>query len=92
MYASAVNWIDGAPPTATQITAKIRYRSPEESASVEMVTAEVGKVRFSKPMRACTPGQAIVFYDGDRVLGGGFIELESPLTDASTETALAVAA
>ena len=92
VYASAVNWIDGAPPVDVNVTAKIRYRSPEESASVEMITAEIGKVRFSRPMRACTPGQAIVFYQGDRVLGGGFIELESPLSDVSTETDLAVAA
>ena len=92
VYASAVNWIDGVPPVDGNVTAKIRYRSPEESASVEMITAEIGKVRFSRPMRACTPGQAIVFYQGDRVLGGGFIELESPLSDVSTETDLAAAA
>ena len=92
VYASAVNWIDGVPPVDGNVTAKIRYRSPEESASVEMITAEIGKVKFSRPMRACTPGQAIVFYQGDRVLGGGFIELESPLSDVSTETDLAVAA
>ena len=92
VYASAVNWIDGLPPVDGNVTAKIRYRSPEESASVEMITAEIGKVKFSRPMRACTPGQAIVFYQGDRVLGGGFIELESPLSDVSTETNLAVAA
>ena len=92
VYASAVNWIDGVPPVDGNVTAKIRYRSPEESASVEMITAEIGKVKFSRPMRACTPGQAIVFYQGDRVLGGGFIELESPLSDVSTETNLAVAA
>ena len=92
VYASAVNWIDGVPPSNTEITAKIRYRSPEEAASVEMVSADVGKVTFSEPMRACTPGQAIVFYDGDRVLGGGFIELENPVAETSNEADLAVAA
>ena len=92
VYASAVNWIDGAPPTDRNVTVKIRYRSPEEAATVEMINPEIGKVRFSKPMRACTPGQAIVFYQGDRVLGGGYIELESPQSDVSTETDLAIAA
>ena len=92
VYASAVNWIDGPPPANAEITAKIRYSSPEEPASIEMLGEEVGKIRFSKPMRACTPGQAIVFYDGDRVLGGGFIELESPLSDISTAADLAAAA
>ena len=89
VYASAVNWIDGSPPVGTKITAKIRYRSPEEPASVEMLSEEVAKVTFSEPMRACTPGQAIVFYDDDRVLGGGFIELESPVENASVPETVA---
>ena len=36
------------------------------------------KVVFKKPMLAVTPGQSVVFYDGDTVLGGGFIELQAP--------------
>ena len=92
VFASAVNWIDGHPPTDVELTAKIRYRSPEEPASVEMLTPEIGKVKFTKPMRACTPGQAIVFYAGEKVLGGGFIELESPLDDAAFAPDLAAAA
>ena len=92
VYASAINWIDGEPPTNDDLTAKIRYRSPEEPASIEMLTAEIGKVTFSAPMRACTPGQAIVFYEGEKVLGGGFIELESPISEVATETELAAAA
>ncbi len=92
VYASAVNWIEGLPPTVSNLTAKIRYRSPEEPASVEMLSDDVAKVTFKQPMRACTPGQAIVFYDDQKVLGGGFIELESPLTDAWTDEAVAIAA
>ena len=90
VYASAVNWIDGYPPTDDlEITAKIRYRSPEEHVSVEMVASDVAKVSFSAPARACTPGQAIVFYGADRVLGGGFIELENPAVNADLESAAA---
>ncbi len=92
VFASAVNWIDGYPPTDVELTAKIRYRSPEEPAMIEMLTPQIGKVTFSKPMRACTPGQAIVFYSGEKVLGGGFIELESPLSEAPVATDLAAAA
>ena len=92
VYASAVNWINGRPPNGDGVTAKIRYRSPEESASVEMLSGDVARVTFEQPVRACTPGQAIVFYNGDQVLGGGFIELESPLSGALTDEPVAFAA
>ncbi len=92
VYASSVSWINGRPPIGDEVTAKIRYRSPEESASVEMLSDGVAKVKFEQPVRACTPGQAIVFYNGDEVLGGGFIELESPLSDALTDEPVAFAA
>ena len=92
VYASAVNWIEGRPPGVDGITAKIRYRSPEETATVETLSKDVAKITFAKPMRACTPGQAIVFYDGERVLGGGFLELECPLPQAVPESPVAVAA
>ncbi len=93
VYASAVNWIDGYPPADdVEITAKIRYRSPEETVSVRMTTSDVAQVAFSDPARACTPGQAIVFYNHDRVLGGGYIELENPAVDVKVNSATAVAA
>ena len=92
VYASAVNWIDGHPPMGSDLTAKIRYRSPEEPASVEMLGPDVARVSFDAPMRACTPGQAIVFYDAERVLGGGFIELENPIAVELDAPSLAVAA
>ena len=92
VYASAVNWIDEVPDENQNLTAKIRYRSPEEPASVEMLSDKVAKVVFEQPMRACTPGQAVVFYNGDEVLGGGFIELESPLVDLSLDESVPVAA
>ncbi len=78
VYASAVNWINDAPAPHSAFTAKIRYKSPEVSATVQMLTPDVARVQFDGSVRACTPGQAIVFYDQDRVMGGGFIELENP--------------
>ena len=92
VFASAVNWIDGHPPVNTEVTAKIRYRSLEESTSFEMLSPDVAQVSFAAPVRACTPGQAIVFYDGERVLGGGFIELENPLLGTSVNSRVAAAA
>ncbi len=53
---------------------KIRYRSRPAAATVELLPAGRFHVRFDEPCHAVAPGQAAVCYDGDRVLGGGWIE------------------
>jgi tRNA-uridine 2-sulfurtransferase len=53
---------------------KIRYRHPALPASIRMIAGERAEVRFRNSGPAVTPGQACVFYSGDEVLGGGFIE------------------
>lgn len=57
-----------------EVTVKIRYRQAEIKA--EIFPFEEGKIKviFNKPQRAVTPGQAVVFYDGDIVIGGGTIQ------------------
>ncbi|MGN1118253.1 MAG: tRNA 2-thiouridine(34) synthase MnmA [Acutalibacteraceae bacterium] len=68
------NWISGtAPEEEFRCKAKIRYRQAEQWATV--VPLKDGNVRiiFDLPVRAVTPGQAAVLYDGDTVLGGGTI-------------------
>ena len=75
LTASGVNWIAGPPPPpATRTTAQIRYRHREAAAAVTPLPD--GRVRaiFDEPQHAVAPGQAVVFYDGDVVLGGGWIE------------------
>ncbi len=84
---SSVNWIDGQiPDDAIDVTAKIRYRSAEEYAKVKMQSRTKALVDFERPMRAITPGQAIVFYHGDAVLGGGFIEASDPVSKGGLHT------
>ena len=71
----AVNWVAGSPPLSSDdVTARIRYRAPE--VPVRIVTDSEGGalVETARPVRAVTPGQAIVFYRGESVLGGGIIE------------------
>jgi len=53
---------------------KIRYRHPGLPATIRLTGADRAEVRFSNGGPAVTPGQACVFYRGDEVLGGGFIE------------------
>jgi tRNA-uridine 2-sulfurtransferase len=68
-----VNWLDGAPPVRT--AALVQIRSRHTAAPAEIVPAGNGtaEVTFASPVASPAPGQAAVFYDGDRVLGGGWI-------------------
>ncbi len=59
---------------AVEVEAKIRYRHPALPAVLSMDGAERAELRFRSPAPAVTPGQACVFYQGDEVVGGGFIE------------------
>ncbi len=54
--------------------AKIRYAHAEAPAILHMTGPDSGEVTFEQPQRAITPGQTVVFYDGEYVLGGGIIE------------------
>ena len=56
------------------VKAKIRYKHKEAKAIVKPVEKDRARVEFEKPQRAITPGQSVVFYDGDVVVGGGIIE------------------
>ena len=57
-----------------RVTARIRYRQPEQPCTVTVTGADTVHVSFETPQRAITRGQAVVFYDGDTVLGGGTID------------------
>ncbi len=74
LFASQVSWVGYQPEAQEVIQAKIRYRSQAENCRV--ICLEEGKfeVDFEEPQRAISPGQAIVFYQGDEVLGGGWID------------------
>jgi len=54
-------------------TVKIRHRHEAAPATLEKMADDEVLVRFDEPQRAVTPGQAAVFFDGDAVLGGGWI-------------------
>lgn len=68
------SWIPfEAPEGEVQASVKIRYSHPGTPATIEPLGAGKARVRLHEPQRAITPGQAAVFYDGDLVLGGGWI-------------------
>ena len=77
LTASDVNWIPFDQLNAPlRLRAKIRYRMAEQPCTVEQISPDRVQVVFDQPQRAVTPGQAVVFYDGDLVVGGGVIERE----------------
>jgi tRNA-specific 2-thiouridylase len=70
-----VNWVKIAEPTEPLRTfARIRYRAELVPATVFAEPGDRARVIFDQPQRAVTPGQAVVFYDGEYVVGGGTIE------------------
>jgi tRNA-specific 2-thiouridylase len=73
LFAHSLNWIDAPPPSALRLRAKTRYRQAEQWATVERVGEDKTRVEFDVPQRAVAAGQAVVLYDGDRVVGGGTI-------------------
>jgi tRNA-specific 2-thiouridylase len=85
-----VRWTRGLPVTiGSSIEAKTRYRSEPAKATLLATEETTASIRFDRAQRAVTPGQAIAFYDGEEVLGGGTIQLarrsEHPrATDSAT--------
>jgi tRNA-uridine 2-sulfurtransferase len=75
LTASGVNWIAiDAPAMPVQAAAQIRHRHRPGAGSVRALDAGRAEFCFDQPQPAVTPGQAVVFYDGDTVIGGGWID------------------
>jgi tRNA-specific 2-thiouridylase len=75
LIATGVRWRHPSSPSAPiPCAVQVRYRHEAAQAVVEHLGPESFRVIFEEPVRAVTPGQAAVVYDGDRVLGGGWIE------------------
>jgi tRNA-specific 2-thiouridylase len=73
LVAGSVNWIE-PPESEIEAEVQIRYRAPAVACRIRPDGADRCEVRFAAPVAAVTPGQAAVFYRGDQVLGGGWIE------------------
>ncbi|MFT7640554.1 MAG: tRNA-specific 2-thiouridylase [Pirellulaceae bacterium] len=74
LTANRSNWITDPPREPFRALVQIRYNSPASEATVEVLDEDRLKVDFDEPRNGVAPGQAVVCYDGEQVLGGGWIE------------------
>ncbi|PLR93760.1 tRNA 2-thiouridine(34) synthase MnmA [Bacillus sp. T33-2] len=80
LYSDSINavnisWVSGKPvPGEFECTAKFRYRQPDSKVTVQLLGDNKARIVFKEPIRAVTPGQAVVFYNGHECLGGGTID------------------
>jgi tRNA-specific 2-thiouridylase len=77
LVADGCNWLIDPPAGEFRCSAKIRYNSPPAPAMAEALPGNRLRVTFDEPRQGVSPGQAVVCYDDDRVLGGGWIESTS---------------
>lgn len=81
-----VRWLGESPGEIVRCGVQIRYRRAAQLATLQRTSESTVEVQFDEPELAVTPGQAAVFYDGDRVLGGGFIAEAGNLQPSGSAT------
>jgi len=73
LVAERVHWIGEIPSGPVEVQARVRSRAADAAATVTPLAGHRARVVFAQKLRAVAPGQAVVFYDGDLCLGGGWI-------------------
>jgi tRNA-specific 2-thiouridylase len=80
VIARGLNWlVDPAPRVGDRVGARVRHRAPIVAAEIVRIEGDEIELALDAPVRAIAPGQSLVLYDGERLLGGGFIEASRAL-------------
>ena len=74
LVARGLNWLADPPHAGARLRVQVRHRAPAARAEVLCLDGDEIELALDDAVSAITPGQSAVFYDGDRVLGGGLIE------------------
>jgi tRNA-specific 2-thiouridylase len=72
-----VNWLIDAPPVGSALEVQVRHRAAPVPAELLRADGDEIELALDAPVAAIAPGQSLVLYDGERVLGGGVIERAS---------------
>jgi tRNA-specific 2-thiouridylase len=78
IVAREVNWLSDAPRVGDRVNVRVRHRASLARAEIVRLDSDEIELALDEPVSAITPGQSVAFYDGGRVLGGGFIEASRP--------------
>ncbi len=83
LFAGEVTWVDTNPEESfpKKLKAKVRYRQKDQDCTIYKLSDGKLRVVFDVPQRAVTPGQSVVFYEGDLCLGGAIVERTGPNYD-----------
>jgi tRNA-uridine 2-sulfurtransferase len=74
LIAREINWLADRPAVGTHVSVRVRHRAPLAAAEIVRIDGNELEIALDEPVSSITPGQSVVLYDGERVLGGGFIE------------------
>ncbi len=74
LIAREVNWLAERPDVGARVSVRVRHRAPLAAAEIVRIDGNELEFALDERVSAITPGQSVVLYDGERVLGGGFIE------------------
>ncbi len=78
VLAEDLHWIAEVPPSVpTRCVAKTRYRQDDQKCVITSIKSNYSRIEFEQPQWAVTPGQSVVFYQGDICIGGGIIRSAS---------------
>jgi tRNA-specific 2-thiouridylase len=77
VIAREVNWLVDPPISGVTVAVRIRHRAPLARGEIVRIEGDEIEIALDEPVLAIAPGQSMVIYDGERVLGGGFIESAS---------------
>jgi tRNA-specific 2-thiouridylase len=83
LLADRLNWLIDTPTSPLRCTAQIRYQHTPAACTARVIDEDLLSIEFDDPQFGVAPGQAVVLYDGDRVLGGGWIHRNHRLAEPS---------